>query len=149
MNQNSSVNKLLQDLKWKQVFVFNRGRFMSVCLHHVCSSAKQRITHRWTFNFRGLHRPQSAVYPNLSVILSLFPSASFTYRAESVYMMLAVCSGGKNSKVFVIKIIQITWWEGSHGYNIQSPLSVHIWRDLCVSTSSSCLNAVCCQIAAV
>lgn len=43
--------------------------------------------------------------------------------------------------IFVIKIIQIAC-EGSHGYNIQSTLSVHMWRELCVSTSSSCLNAV-------
>lgn len=74
---------------------------------------------------------------------------SFTYRTGSVYIMLAGRLGRKSrKKAFVLKIIQITW-EGSHGYNIQSPLSVHIWRDLCVSTSSSCLNAVCCQIAAV
>lgn len=80
--------------------------------------------------------------------LTLKPAfRSFAYRNGCMDTMLAGGLGG-NRKAFVIKIIQITW-EGSHGYNIQSPLSVHIWRDLCVSTSSSCLNAACCQIAAV
>ena len=114
---------------------------LSVYLQHLCTPLLPNTEQMETISLTCT-ADKVTVDKNLSLcycaFLDLVPSHIGTW---SVYIMLAGGSREKTEKAFVIKIIQITW-EGSHGYNIQSPLSVHIWRDLCVSTSSSCLNAV-------